>query len=219
MEFSKVARPALSWRTPSTTWPSRPSTCTDTLYPCALQASIVARAIVVAMASEMSLWPRSWAFAELTRPQASAETTETPAIRNAVLDMGMHLPGESRCSRGVLPIIGYCVGFASALAAESDRGCGQPQAAAGGGSCGRTLRISPQTVGMNGPSCPPHRAVHSSDSWVTAPHDIRTWLGHYRSAAHTHRGRHQTGGLRRSSRLQRDIGAYRAARAPCVHRP
>src|SRR6266481_253170 len=136
MEFSNVARPALSWRTPSTSWPSRPSTCTDTLYPCALQASIVARAIVVAMASEMSLWPRSWAFAELTRPQASAETTE---IRNAVLDMGMHLPGESRCSRGVLPIIGYCVGFASALAAESDRGCGQPLAAAERG-LGRTLK-------------------------------------------------------------------------------
>src|SRR5262249_15492052 len=112
MEFSNVARPALSWRTPSTTWPSRPSTCTDTLYPCALQASIVARTIVVAMASERSLWARSWAFAEPARPQASAEATETPAIRNAVLDMGMHLPGECRCSRGVLAIIGYWVGFA-----------------------------------------------------------------------------------------------------------
>src|SRR6266852_1703541 len=116
MEFSNVARPALSWRTPSTTWPSRPSTCTDTLYPCALQVSIVTRAIVVAMASEMSLWARSWAFAEPARPQASADATETPAIRNAILDMGMHLPGERRCSRGLLPIIGYCVGFALALA-------------------------------------------------------------------------------------------------------
>src|SRR5713101_355760 len=126
MEFSNVARPALSWRTPSTTWPSRPSTCTDTLYPCALQASIVARAIVVAMASDISLWVRSWAFAEPARPQTSAEATETPAIRNAILDMGMHLPGESRCSCGLLPIIGYCVGFALALAAESVRDFGQP---------------------------------------------------------------------------------------------
>src|SRR6266436_974008 len=53
--------------------------------------------------------------AEHARPQASAEATETPAIWNAILDMGMHLPGECRCSRGVLPIIGYCVGFASAF--------------------------------------------------------------------------------------------------------
>src|SRR5215468_6622970 len=116
MEFSNVARPAFSLRTASTTWPSRPSTCTDTLYPCALQASIVARTIVVAMASDISLRARSWAFAEPTRPQASAEATETPAMRNAVLDMGMHLPDESRCSRGMLAIIGYCVGFALAFA-------------------------------------------------------------------------------------------------------
>src|SRR5215813_10402611 len=112
MEFSKVARPAFSLRTATTTCPSRPSTWTDTLYPCALQASIVARAIVVAMASDISLWARSWAFAETTRPQASAAAPEKPAIRNAILDMGMHLPGECRCSRGVLAIIGYCVGFA-----------------------------------------------------------------------------------------------------------
>src|SRR5215469_11933713 len=120
MEFSNVARPAFSLRTAITTCPSRPSTCTDTLYPCALQASIVARAIVVAMASDMSLWPRSWAFAEPPRPQASAAAIETPAIRNAVLDMSKHLPGESRCSRGLLAIIGHCLGFASALTAESD---------------------------------------------------------------------------------------------------
>src|SRR6267154_483609 len=37
-------------------------------------------------------------------------------------------------------------------------------------SARRALQVSPQTAGMNGPSCPPHRAVHSSDSWVTAPH-------------------------------------------------
>src|SRR6202030_521557 len=88
MEFSNVARPASGLRTASTTWPSRPSTCTDTLYPCALHVSMVARAIVVAMASDRSLWARSWAFAEVARPQASADATETPAIRNAILDMG-----------------------------------------------------------------------------------------------------------------------------------
>src|SRR5215468_7573038 len=128
MEFSNVARPAFSLRTASTTWPSRPSTCTDTLYPCALQASIVARAIVVAMASDMSLWVGSWAFAEPAKPQASAEATETPAIRNAVLDMGMHLPGESRCSRGVPGIIGYWVGFALAFS-RSAHGFDEPRPA------------------------------------------------------------------------------------------
>src|ERR1700730_5431390 len=88
MEFSNVARPASGLRTARTTWPLRRRRCTDTLYPSDFHVSIVTWAIVVAMASDRSLWARSWAFAEVARPQASAEASETPAIRNAILDMG-----------------------------------------------------------------------------------------------------------------------------------
>ena len=78
MEFSIVAAPARLLRNPMITSPSRPSTCTDTLYPLPLQVSIAVWAMVVAMASEMSLWVMSWAFAAVP---ASPDTSTRPAVR------------------------------------------------------------------------------------------------------------------------------------------
>src|SRR6516162_7145275 len=53
------------------------------------------KAMVIAMASDRSLWLRTWAFAAGARPKANADTSEMPAARYAMLDMS-NLPIGSR---------------------------------------------------------------------------------------------------------------------------
>src|SRR5258708_17452058 len=59
-------------------------------------------AMVVAMASDRSLWLRTWAFAG-ARPKANADTSEMPAARYTMLDMrnlpvGSRLEARPRCN-------------------------------------------------------------------------------------------------------------------------
>src|SRR5580704_15028812 len=59
----------------TSTSPVRPTTCTDTLLPCAAQVWTAVCAIATAMGSVRSLWAASWAFAGAAAPQASASAS------------------------------------------------------------------------------------------------------------------------------------------------
>src|SRR5262252_2972658 len=61
-------------------------------------------AIVSAMADEMSLRATSWASAEPAMPQAKDAANESPATRNAVLDIVL-LPDDGRARCGLSKIV------------------------------------------------------------------------------------------------------------------
>ncbi len=54
------------------TWPSRPTTVTETRFPCALQVSAAVVAMAKAVASDKSLWSSSCALAGMASGRASA---------------------------------------------------------------------------------------------------------------------------------------------------